>query len=80
MKFKQTYIFNKHSSTDTSTSKNEHCFICDEDDPWDVILRQFAMFLDQSGYVGVYENVEMMLEDRELDRWTQLDLTEDDEE
>ena len=85
---KQNYLFKKFSQTETSTSNNEHFFICGEDDPWDVVLRQFAMFLDQSGYIGVYEAVDVMLEEHSADKWDtftgqfdgQMDLFEDKDE
>lgn len=77
---KQNYLFKKFTQTETSTSNNEHFFVCGEDDPWDVILRQFAMFLDQCGYVGVYESVDSMLEEAFEQKWGQMDLFEDEDE
>ena len=78
---KQNYLFKKFSQTETSTSNNEHFFVCGEDDPWDVIMRQFAMFLDQCGYVGVYEAVDMMLEESFEQKWVNtMDLFEDEDE
>jgi hypothetical protein len=65
MNYKQTYVFNKISSTETSTSKHEHCFICNEDDPWPVVVQQFATFLDECGYVGVAEAIDIMFEERD---------------
>ena len=60
---KQYYQFRKMSSTDIATSTSEHFYVCPEDAMWHDVMRQFAVFLDTCGYVGVYENVDLMLED-----------------
>ena len=58
------YTFNRYLELDPQTkNRTEHTFIAPEDTHWREILLQFAMFLDTSGYVGVYENVLMMLEE-----------------
>ena len=62
---KQLYIFKRQKHGVGSFSVSEHSFICSEDDPWDVVVLQFAAFLDQCGYVGVYENISIALEDKQ---------------
>ena len=63
MEDKQYYHFKKSSSTNSTTSTSEHLYVCPEDAMWHDVMRQFAAFLDTCGYVGVYENVDIMLED-----------------
>ena len=60
---KQYYHFKKSSSTENASSTSEHLYVCSEDSMWHDVMRQFAAFLDTCGYVGVYENVDLMLED-----------------
>ena len=64
---KQYYHFKKGTSAPTVTTSSEHFYICDEAAMWGDIIRQFAMFLDECGYVGVYENVDTMLEERAIE-------------
>lgn len=59
---KQLYQFTRQQYGEGSFSKSEHTFICEEGAGWDTVLLQFATFLDECGYVGVYENVSLMLE------------------
>lgn len=66
---KQHYLFKRTTAEDNVSTNHEHCFICSEDTAWDDVIRQFAMFLDESGYVGVYEKVDIMLEDQTNERW-----------
>ena len=61
---KQYYHFKKGTSAPTVTTSSEHFYVCEEDAQWNDVLRQFAVFLDSCGYVGVYEKVDKML-DRE---------------
>ena len=63
MEEKQYYHFKKSSSTPNASSTSEHFYVCPEDAMWHDVMRQFAAFLDTCGYVGVYENVDLMLED-----------------
>ena len=63
MEEKQYYQFKKSSSTPNASSTSEHFYVCPEDAMWHDVMRQFAAFLDTCGYVGVYENVDIMLED-----------------
>ena len=63
MEDKQYYYFKKGTSTPKVTTTSEHFYVCDEDAMWHDVMRQFAAFLDTCGYVGVYENVDLMLED-----------------
>ena len=60
---KQYYHFKKSSSTENASSTSEHLYVCPEDAMWHDVMRQFAAVLDTCGYVGVYENVDIMLED-----------------
>lgn len=57
------YTFKRESMNETASSKNEYTYACPEDATWNEVLLHFAMFLDTSGYVGVYENVMMMLDE-----------------
>ena len=59
---KQYYHFKKSSSTPSVATSSEHFYVCGEDAQWDDIMRQFASFLDSCGYVGVYDNVDFMLD------------------
>ena len=60
---KQTYIFKRQKYGQGSYSTSEHTYICSEDSSWVPILLQFATFLDEAGYVGVYEAVLLALEE-----------------
>ena len=63
MEEKQYYHFKKSSSTNSTTSTSEHLYVCPEDAMWHDVMRQFAAFLDTCGYVGVYEKIDLMLDD-----------------
>ncbi len=67
MENKQYYHFKKGTSAPTVTTSSEHFYICEEDAQWDDVLRQFAAFLDASGYVGVYERIDNMLDNMRED-------------
>ena len=60
---KQYYHFKKGTSTPNVTTNAEHFYICEEDARWDDVMRQFATFLDSTGYVGVYERIDMLLDE-----------------
>lgn len=81
---KQQYFFQRIKQDESSKSNVEHFFVCNGDDPWPIVMLQFATFLDTSGYVGVYEAVDIMLEEREASRWggddDHLDLFDDEDE
>lgn len=62
---KQYYHFKKSSSTPSVSTTSEHFYVCSEDARWNDIMLQFAAFLDSCGYVGVFEKVNLMLEDYE---------------
>ena len=64
MEDKQVYLFRKLGNPELGVNtNNEMSYICSEDARWDDVMRQFATFLDSCGYVGVYERIDMMLED-----------------
>ena len=63
MNEKQMYNFKRQKYGEGTYSTAEHTFICEEGARWDAILLQFATFLDECGYVGVYESVSLMLEE-----------------
>lgn len=60
---KQTYTFKREKYGAGSYSVSQHSYICGEDSSWVPIMLQFATFLDESGYVGVYESVSLLLEE-----------------
>lgn len=60
---KQTYTFKRVKYGVGSYAVSEHSYICGEDSSWVPIVMQFATFLDESGYVGVYESLSAMLEE-----------------
>lgn len=60
---KQTYTFKRVKYGVGSYSVSEHSYICGEDSSWVPIVMQFATFLDESGYVGVYEALSLLLEE-----------------
>lgn len=62
---KQMYVFKRQKYGQGSYSMSEHSYVCGDDSSWVPILLQFATFLDESGYVGVYETVSLMLEEEE---------------
>lgn len=63
MEDKQTYTFERVKHGPGTYSVSKHSYICGDDSSWVPILLQFASFLDESGYVGVYESISMMLEE-----------------
>lgn len=65
MEDKQMYLFKRQRYGQGNYSINEHSFICSDESSWLPILLQFAAFLDESGYVGVYESVSTALGDIE---------------
>ncbi len=69
MENKQYYHFKKEQTEANVSSKAEHLYICEEDAQWDDVMRQFAAFLDASGYVGVYERIDNMLDNMREDEW-----------
>ena len=60
---KQYYHFKKGTSAPTVTTSSEHFYVCEEDARWDDVVRQFATFLDSSGYVGVFERIDTLLDE-----------------
>jgi hypothetical protein len=60
----QNFLFKRVTNEENRSTNHEHFYVCEEGAIWGDVLRQFAMFLDECGYVGVYENVDMMLEER----------------
>lgn len=60
---KQAYTFKRVKYGVGSYSSSEHSYICGEDSSWVPIVMQFATFLDESGYVGVYESLSLLLEE-----------------
>jgi hypothetical protein len=60
---KQYYHFKKGTSAPNVTTSSEHFYICEEDARWDDVMRQFAAFLDSSGYVGVFERIDALLDE-----------------
>ena len=66
MEDKHFYHFKRSSASPTVATNSEVFYVCSEDARWDEVMRQFATFLDTCGYVGVYERVDMMLEEH----WT----------
>lgn len=62
MKHQQHYHFKKSTSSPTASTNVEHFYVCPEEAMWDEVLRQFATFLDSCGYVGVFERVDLMLD------------------
>ena len=63
MEDKQYYHFKNKCSRPSVETNSELFYVCSEDARWDDIMRQFAAFLDSCGYVGVYEKVDIMLEE-----------------
>ena len=63
MEDKQYYHFKKKCSRPSLETTSELFYVCSEDARWDDVMRQFAAFLDTCGYVGVYEKVDIMLEE-----------------
>ena len=63
MENKQYYHFKKEQTEANVSSKSEHLYICEEDARWDDVMRQFAAFLDSSGYVGVFERIDALLDE-----------------
>jgi len=60
---KQYYHFKKNCVRRPVETTSELFYVCSEDTRWDDIMRQFATFLDTCGYVGVYEKVDIMLDE-----------------
>tara|TARA_R110000868_G_scaffold385929_1_gene654022 strand:+ start:3502 stop:3699 length:198 start_codon:yes stop_codon:yes gene_type:complete len=63
MNEKQYYLFKRTTSQPNVDTNHEHFYGCDLEETWPTIIRQFASFLDQCGYVGVYEKMDFMLEE-----------------
>jgi hypothetical protein len=63
MEDKQYYHFKKKCSRPSVETTSELFYVCSEDARWDDVMRQFAAFLDTCGYVGVYEKVDIMLDE-----------------
>ena len=63
MEDKHFYHFKRSTAEPNVTTNSELFYVCSEDARWDDVMRQFATFLDTCGYVGVYERIDMMLED-----------------
>ena len=63
MEDKQYYHFKKKCSRPSVETTSELFYVCSEDARWSEVMRQFAAFLDSCGYVGVYEKVDIMLEE-----------------
>jgi hypothetical protein len=63
MEDKQYYHFKKKCSRPSVETTSELFYVCSEDARWDDVMRQFATFLDSCGYVGVYEKVDIMLDE-----------------
>lgn len=66
MEDKHFYYFKRSTSSPTVAANSEVFYVCSEDARWDDVIRQFATFLDTCGYVGVYERIDMMLDEH----WT----------
>jgi len=66
MEDKHFYHFKRSSASPTVATNSEVFYVCSEDARWDEVMRQFATFLDTCGYVGVYERIDMMLDEH----WT----------
>ena len=64
---KHMYHFQRESFGHAHYSTSQHTYVCSEDSPWYPIVLQFATFLDECGYVGVYENLSRMLEKEGLE-------------
>jgi len=58
---KQAFTFKRVKYGVGTYSVSEHSYICDEDSQWVPIMMQFATFLDESGYAGVYETLSVLL-------------------
>ena len=63
MEDKQYYHFKKKCSRPSVETASELFYVGSEETGWDDVMRQFAAFLDTCGYVGVYEKVDIMLEE-----------------
>lgn len=63
---KQLYLFKRQKFGHGTYSTAEHTYICSEDSTWVPIVMQFAAFLDESGYVGVYETLDLLLAQEDM--------------
>tara|TARA_R110000868_G_scaffold377550_1_gene642870 strand:+ start:3435 stop:3635 length:201 start_codon:yes stop_codon:yes gene_type:complete len=63
MNDKQYYLFKRTTTLPNINTSVEHLYICNEGESWPTIMRQFAAFLDGCGYVGVYEELDELLEE-----------------
>jgi len=50
----QNFLFKRVTNEENRSTNHEHFYVCEEGAIWGDVLRQFAMFLDECGYVGVY--------------------------
>lgn len=66
----QVFTFMAQSRQENSETKTEHSYFCPESTMWTEVMRQFAVFLDSAGYVGVQERVDIMLDTDEESRWS----------
>ncbi len=66
MEEKQSFMFKRQKFGPGTYTTSEHTFICSEDSSWVPILMQFAAFLDDSGYVGVYETLDNLLAQEDM--------------
>ena len=56
------YFFEHASKENNVLTNKEMLYICTGDSDWHEIILQFAVFLDEVGYVGVYDKVSYLLE------------------
>lgn len=63
MQNKHMYHFQRESYGHAHYSTTQHTYVCEADSPWYPLILQFSAFLDECGYVGVYEKMSIMLED-----------------
>lgn len=63
MQNKHMYHFQRENYGQSHYSTTQHTYVCEEDSPWYPVILQFASFLDECGYVNVYEKMAIMLED-----------------
>lgn len=64
-----TYQFNRVEADKDVNSQSQYTVVLPEGVTWMEIMRHFAAFLDQCGYVGVSQSLDYMLElRRQADR------------
>jgi hypothetical protein len=62
-----TFVHAKGDPSNNSSTSIEHSYMTHDDTPWMPIMLQFAAFLEGCGYVGVYQRVQWMIEEKEAE-------------